>query len=74
MSFRRRYNEVRPHWALIPPDGGDPITPADVYVHGQVVQLPKWQGWAKAAREKLKQMTDGLHFPHPAEPASRPVA
>ncbi len=51
-----------------PPEGGDPITPADVYVHGQAVGLPKWQGWAKAAREKLKRMTEGLHFPHPAEP------
>ncbi|MCC7411666.1 MAG: IS3 family transposase [Gammaproteobacteria bacterium] len=67
--FRRRYNEVRPHWALIRPEGGDPITPTDVYVHGQVVQLPKWQGWAKAAREKLKKMTEDLHFPHPVEPS-----
>ena len=33
--FRRRYNEVRPHWALVPPEGGDPVTPANVYVHGQ---------------------------------------
>lgn len=66
--FRRRYNEVRPHWALIPSDGGDPVTPADVYVHGQAVQLPKWQGWAKAAREKLSKMTENAHFPLP-EPA-----
>ncbi len=61
--FRQRYNEVRPHWALIPPEGGDPVTPADVYVHGQAVALPKWQGWAKAAKEKLRQMTEGAHFP-----------
>ncbi len=61
--FRQRYNEVRPHWALIPPEGGDPVTPADVYVHGQAVGLPKWQGWAKAAKEKLRQMTEGAHFP-----------
>ena len=64
-SFRRRYNEVRPHWALVPPEGGDPITPADVYVHGQAVGIPKWQGWAKAARKKLQDMTEGQHFPHP---------
>lgn len=72
--FRRRYNDVRPHWALIPPEGGDPITPTDVYVHGQAVQLPKWQGWAKAARKKLEEMTEGLHFPHPAEAEPEPAA
>jgi transposase InsO family protein len=71
--FRQRYNKVRPHWALIPPQGGDPITPSDVYVHAQPVQLPKWQGWAKAAREKLKKMAEALHFPHPADPASQPA-
>lgn len=32
------------------------LTPADVYVHGRTVELPKWQGWAKAAKEKLKKM------------------
>jgi transposase InsO family protein len=70
--FRCRYNEVRPHWALVPTAGGDPVTPADVYVHGQAVQLPKWQGWAKAAREKLKKMTEDVHFPHPVEPEPQP--
>ena len=39
--FRRRYNEVRPHWALVPPEGGDPVTPAEVYVHRQRVGLAK---------------------------------
>ena len=67
--FRRRYNEVRPHWALVPPEGGDPVTPGDVYVHAQAVGLPKWQGWAKATREKLKATIDDAHFPSPAEPA-----
>ena len=67
--FRRRYNEVRPHWALLPPEGGDPITPADVYVHRQAVGLPKWQGWAKAARQKLNAIVEDAHFPSPAEPA-----
>ena len=51
--------DVRPHWALIPPDGTDPLTPADVYVRGRTVQLPKRQGWAKTAKEKLKKMTEG---------------
>lgn len=67
-AFRRRYNEIRPHWALIPSHGGDVVTPMDVYVHGQAVQLPKWQGWAKAARKKLAQMTENMHFPLPSDP------
>lgn len=52
-AFRQRYNEVRPHWALVPTDGGDPLTPADVYRGGIQIQIPAWQGWAKAAKAKL---------------------
>jgi transposase InsO family protein len=55
-EFRTRYNTTRPHWALIPPDGGDPLTPQDVYEHGLAVGIPKWQGWAKAARAKLDRL------------------
>ncbi|MBD3392544.1 MAG: DDE-type integrase/transposase/recombinase [Chitinivibrionales bacterium] len=55
-EFRTRYNTRRPHWALIPPDGGDPLTPEDVYVQGLAVGIPKWQSWAVAARAKLDQM------------------
>jgi transposase InsO family protein len=65
-AFRRRYNVLRPHWALVPIEGGDPVTPLDVYVRGQAVQLPKWQSWAKAARKKLAKMTEDMHFPLPA--------
>ena len=72
--FRRRYNDIRPHWALIPPQGGDPVTPTDVYVHGQAVGLPKWQSWARAAREKLAKMTEDVHFPMPADPSVQEVA
>jgi putative transposase len=61
--FRRRYKDVRPHWTLIPIEGGDPVTPTDVYIHGPAVQLPKWQGWAKAARKKLEDMVADAHFP-----------
>ena len=68
--FRHRYNEIRPHWALTPIDGGDPLTPHDVYVHGQGVQLPKWQGWAKAAKAKLREMSQGAHFHAPVLVAS----
>jgi putative transposase len=52
-EFRRRYNQLRPHWALIPESGGDPITPQDVYVNRLAVGIPKWQGWAKGAKERL---------------------
>ncbi len=73
-EFRQRYNAVRPHWALVPPGGGDPLTPADVYVHGRTVELPKWQGWAKAAQEKLRQLTAGAHWPTGTVPTSEQVA
>ena len=55
-EFQQRYNENRPHWALIPEEGGDPVTPHEVYVDGRKTQIPRWQTWAKAARKKLDQM------------------
>jgi len=35
-QFRQRYNSRRPHWALIPDSGGDPLVPEEVSVdlHG----------------------------------------
>ena len=56
-EFRERYNTRRPHWALVPETGGDPVTPEDVYLKRITPQLPRWQGWAKAAKEKLDQLT-----------------
>jgi transposase InsO family protein len=56
-EFRTRYNTRRPHWALRPELGGDPVTPEDVYVHGEVVGIPKWQGWARAAKKKLEELS-----------------
>ena len=58
-AFRQRYNEIRPHWALIPISGGDPVTPAEVYAGGYQVQLPEWQTWARAAKAKLDALLDG---------------
>ena len=55
-EFRRRYNTIRPHWALTLPHGGNPMTPHDVYVEGEAIAIPKWQGWAKAAKAKLDKM------------------
>jgi putative transposase len=57
-AFRQRYNEQRPHWALVPPEGGDPVTPVDVYVHGQAIGIPRWQGWARGAKAKLDAMME----------------
>ena len=57
-EFRERHNHRRPHWALIPVDGGDPVTPADVYVDGLVTKLPRWQGWAREVKAKLEAMLD----------------
>jgi hypothetical protein len=55
-KFRYRYNTIRPHWALLPLQGGDPMTTYEVYIDGQVIAIPKWQGWAKMAKEKLDQL------------------
>ena len=55
-EFRVRYNTIRPHWALIPQQGGDPMTPHDVYVEGKATAIPRWQGWAKAAKAKLDEL------------------
>ena len=54
-AFRQRYNGVRPHWALEPAGDGDVLTPKDVYVDGAQITLPRWQGWAKAAKAKLDE-------------------
>lgn len=47
-AFRKRYDEIRPHWALVPEAGGDPVPPLEVYPGGKAVQLAAWQTWAKA--------------------------
>ena len=55
-EFRERYNTKRPHWALKPTDGGDVLTPGDVYAEGRTIEIPRWQSWARAAQTKLKEM------------------
>jgi len=55
-EFRRRYNTRRPHWALIPEEGGDPLVPEEVYTGGRAIQIPRWQAWARGAKEKLDRM------------------
>lgn len=58
-EFRQRYNRRRPHWALIPAAGGDPLVPEEVYRDGCSITIPRWQGWAKGAKEKLDKMLTG---------------
>jgi len=58
-EFERRYNYDRPHWALVPEVGGDPLVPAEVYVEGRRTQLPKWQAWAREVKHRLDEMQVG---------------
>lgn len=55
-EFRDRYNTMRPHWALVPEEGGDPLVPAEVYASGLAIQIPSWQPWARAAHAKLEAL------------------
>jgi transposase InsO family protein len=55
-EFHGRYNTLRPHWALVPEEGGDPLVPAEVYAGAQSVQIPRWQDWARAASARLEAL------------------
>ena len=48
-------NQKRPHWGMKHCGGGDALMPSDVYVDGLAVEVPVWQGWTKAAKEKLSR-------------------
>jgi len=57
-EFRQRYNSDRPHWALMPEEGGDPVVPKDVYCGKAVPTLPRWQGWARDVKARLDEMLE----------------
>ena len=57
-EFRARYNQVRPHWALVPAEGGDPYVPHEVYVDQRAIGIPRWQAWAVAAKAKLQDQIE----------------
>lgn len=57
-EFRQRYNERRPHWGLVPEEGGDPLVPQEVYAGGRTIQIPRWQQWARAAQAKLAELME----------------
>ena len=50
-EFRTRYNERRPHWALVPEEGGDVLVPIEVYRDARKIQIPRWQAWARGASQ-----------------------
>jgi len=52
-EFRERYNNGRPHWALIPEEGGAPLVPEEVYSGGRPVKLPRWPAWARDVKARL---------------------
>ena len=54
--WRCQYNTQRPHWALVPEEGGDPWVPAEVYAVGRTIQIPRWQHWARAAQARLEEL------------------
>ena len=58
-EFRTRYNHRRPHWSLVPEEGGDPLVPEEVYTGSRSIKIPRWQGWARGAKKKLDQMLAG---------------
>jgi len=55
-EFRARYNTLRPHWALLPEEGGDPLVPVEVYAGGRSIQIPRLQEWARAAQARLEAL------------------
>jgi putative transposase len=57
-EFRSRYNTKRPHWALVPASGGDPLTPEEVYAEGRATQIPRWQAWARRAKAELERLLE----------------
>jgi hypothetical protein len=59
-EFHVRYNAVRPHWALVPEEGGDPLVPAEVYAGNRSVHIPRWQDWARAASARLEMLLEGV--------------
>jgi putative transposase len=59
-EFSSRYNTRRPHWALVPASGGDPLTPEEVYAQGRVTQIPRWQAWARRAKAELQRLLEDV--------------
>ena len=37
--------------------------PEDVYVRGGAIQIPRWQGWAKGAKQRLDQLMGQAAMP-----------
>ena len=68
-ACQERYKRIRPHWAHQPVGGDDPLVLADVYLDVLAVTIPKWQGWAQAARKKLLgEDQRAVHFGQEQQP------
>jgi putative transposase len=59
-EFHVRYKTLRPHWALVPEEGGDPLVPAEVYAGDRSIQIPRWQDWARAAYARLETLLEDV--------------
>ena len=59
-EFHVRYNTLRPHWALVPEEEGDPLVPAEVYAGTRSIQIPRWQDWARAASARLEALLEDV--------------
>ena len=61
-EFEARYNERRPHWALVPEGGGDPVTPRE----GDVLRLLAQGESTKGMAERLfvRKTTVRTHVQH----------
>jgi transposase InsO family protein len=55
-AFQERHNTLRPHWALRPAPGADPLTAHEVYAGSGEIIIPRWQHWARAAKQRLDDM------------------
>lgn len=54
-QFRERYNWDRPHWALMPNDGGEARVPGEVLTGKATVKIPAWQKWAIDAKRRVEE-------------------
>jgi hypothetical protein len=55
-EFNVRYTTVRPHWVLVPEEGGDSLVPAELCAGGRAIQILRWQDWARAASARFEKL------------------
>ena len=77
-EFHVRYNNVRPHWALVPEEGGDPLVPAEVYAGHSIDSDSALAGLGTRCKRKAGDVVGGRSMRQPSRrdfagivPASR---